>query len=211
MPTVRNMSHIMALPCMYCIRYIRKKLGQMSRMNLLSTSQPRSAMRANTVPFVYFILQENSQALLTSPWQFVSLKRSASQNEEQSMGDSSVQSEDGMIPLLSCRISWRPHMHCLSVSSCGAPVFHWYLTTSRLSLAVRVCLSIPLTAHSLNECVRKNHPSYHLVQLAYNGVTHYTHPSAVSVILVTIPEHTIQHKLKIINAIVWVLVRFMRF
>ena len=106
MPTViKQILYIMALPSVYCIGYIRKRLGQMSRVNLLSTSQPRSAMRANTVPFVDFIMQENSQALLKKLWQFVSLKLSALQNEEQSMGDSSVQSEDGMTPLLSCRIS----------------------------------------------------------------------------------------------------------
>ena len=57
-----------------------------------------------------------------------------------------------------------------------------------------VSLSITLIAHSLNEYVRKKSPQ--LYQLADNGVTHYTHPSAVFVILVTIPEHTIQHKLK---------------
>ena len=36
------MSHIMAFPSMYCIE---KMLGQMSRVYLLSTSQPRSAVR----------------------------------------------------------------------------------------------------------------------------------------------------------------------
>ena len=139
-------------------------------MYLLSTSQPRSAMIANTVPFVDFITQENSQALLTKLWQFVSLKCSASQNEEQSMGDSSVQSEDGMIPLLICRISWKPHTHCLSVSSCGAPVFHWYLTTSKLLLASEG-LSIDstdgtLTINIMNVWGKNHNGYYYLVHLA---------------------------------------------
>ena len=56
----------------------------------------------------------------------------------------------------------------------------------------------------------KNHFGY-LVQLADNGVTHYTHPSVVSVMLVTIPEHSIQQKLKILMQFSKDLARFMRF